>query len=170
MPGFTHLHTVSGFSARYGASHPERLAERAVERGMDALALTDRDTLAGTVRFAKACAKAGVRALFGAELAVSPPESGADRTDTSVRRDRRRAPVRGGAFVDESAPRVTFLARDGARGWADLCRLVSAAHTAEGTPLLSWPDNHADGLTVLLGPDSDVGRALTAGRPDRAAR
>ncbi|MFL9655579.1 DNA polymerase III subunit alpha [Streptomyces sp. PB17] len=171
MPGFTHLHTVSGFSARYGASHPERLAERAVERGMDALALTDRDTLAGTVRFAKACAKAGVRPLFGAELAVAAPApEAADRTETSVRRDRRRAPVRGGAFVDESAPRVTFLARDGAHGWADLCRLVSAAHTAEGTPLLSWPDNHADGLTVLLGPGSDVGRALAAGRPDRAAR
>ncbi|MFD5006827.1 DNA polymerase III subunit alpha [Streptomyces mutabilis] len=170
MPGFTHLHTVSGFSARYGASHPERLAERAFERGMDALALTDRDTLAGTVRFAKACAKAGVRPLFGAELAVAAPEPEAERTETSVRRDRRRAPVRGGAFVDESAPRVTFLARDGARGWAGLCRLVSAAHTAEGTPLLSWSDNHADGLTVLLGPDSDVGRALAAGRPDRAAR
>ncbi|OSC67368.1 DNA polymerase III subunit alpha [Streptomyces sp. 4F] len=170
MPGFTHLHTVSGFSARYGASHPERLAERAFERGMDALALTDRDTLAGTVRFAKACAKAGVRPLFGAELAVAAPEPEAERAETSVRRDRRRAPVRGGAFVDESAPRVTFLARDGARGWAGLCRLVSAAHTAEDTPLLSWPDNHADGLTVLLGPDSDVGRALAAGRPDRAAR
>ncbi|MFJ8656280.1 DNA polymerase III subunit alpha [Streptomyces rochei] len=170
MPDFTHLHTVSGFSARYGASHPERLAERAFERGMDALALTDRDTLAGTVRFAKACAKAGVRPLFGAELAVSPPEPEADRTETSVRRDRRRTPVRGGAFVDESAPRVTFLARDGARGWADLCRLVSAAHTTPDTPLLSWADNHADGLTVLLGPDSDVGRALAAGRPDRAAR
>lgn len=170
MPGFTHLHTVSGFSARYGASHPERLAERAFERGMDALALTDRDTLAGTVRFAKACAKAGVRPLFGAELAVAAPEPGADRTETSVRRDRRRVPVRGGAFVDESAPRVTFLARDGARGWADLCRLVSAAHTCEGTPLLSWADNHGAGLTVLLGPSSDVGRALAAGRPDRAAK
>ncbi|MYR40687.1 DNA polymerase III subunit alpha [Streptomyces sp. SID5910] len=170
MPGFTHLHTVSGFSLRYGASHPERLAEQAAERGMDALALTDRDTLAGTVRFAKACAKAGVRPLFGAELAVAAPEPEADRTDTSVRRDRRRTPVRGGAFVDESAPRVTFLARDGARGWADLCRLVSAAHTAGTSPLLSRPDNHADGLTVLLGPDSDVGRALAAGRPDRAAR
>ncbi|MFB6550091.1 DNA polymerase III subunit alpha [Streptomyces sp. NPDC056405] len=170
MSGFTHLHTVSGFSARYGASHPERLAERAFERDMDALALTDRDTLAGTVRFAKACAKAGVRPLFGADLAVAAPEPEADRTETSVRRDRRRVPVRGGAFVDESAPRVTFLARDGARGWADLCRLVSAAHTAPDTPLLSWADNHADGLTVLLGPDSDVGRALAAGRPDRAAR
>lgn len=33
VPGFTHLRTVSGFSLRYGASHPERLAERAAERG-----------------------------------------------------------------------------------------------------------------------------------------
>ncbi|USQ87455.1 DNA polymerase III subunit alpha [Streptomyces phaeoluteigriseus] len=162
MPGFPHLHTVSGFSLRYGASHPERLAERAGERGMDALALTDRDTLAGTVRFAKACAKAGVRPLFGVDLAVAAPEP--------VRKERRRTPVRGGAFVDESTPRVTFLARDGARGWADLCRIVSAAHTAPDTPLLTWEDNRGDGLTVLLGPASDVGRALAAGRPDRAAR
>ncbi|NEB48182.1 PHP domain-containing protein, partial [Streptomyces sp. SID339] len=127
MPGFTHLHTVSGFSLRYGASHPERLAERAAERGMDALALTDRDTLAGTVRFAKAAAKAGVRPLFGAELAVGAP--------APTRGEHRRAPVRGGAFIDESTPRVTFLARDGATGWAALCRLVTAAHrdgTAQG--------------------------------------
>ncbi|MFF0891107.1 DNA polymerase III subunit alpha [Streptomyces sp. NPDC003456] len=166
MPGFTHLHTVSGFSLRHGASHPERLAERAVERGMDALALTDRDTLAGAVRFSKACAKAGVRPLFGADLAVAtaePPEGAGPRM-------RRRTPVRGGAFVDESAPRVTFLARDGARGWAGLCRLVSAAHEGEGTPLLPWGGHHGEGLTVLLGPGSDVGRALAAGRPDRAAR
>ncbi|WP_159064228.1 PHP domain-containing protein, partial [Streptomyces canus] len=165
MPGFTHLHTVSGFSLRYGASHPERLAERASERGMDALALTDRDTLAGTVRFAKACAKAGVRPLFGVGLAVEEAEP--------VGQERRRAPVRGGAFVDESAPRVTFLARDGARGWADLCRLVTVAHSDKGergTPLLTRAENRGDGLTVLLGPASDVGRALAAGRPDRAAR
>ncbi|MCF3120120.1 DNA polymerase III subunit alpha [Streptomyces arenae] len=163
MPGFTHLHTVSGFSLRYGASHPERLAERAAERGMDALALTDRDTLAGAVRFAKACAKAGVRPLFGAELAVGEPAPGPG--------EHRRAPVRGGAFIDESTPRVTFLARDGATGWATLCRLVTAAHrTGEGQPVLPWEENHGEGLTVLLGPASDVGRALAAGRPDRAAR
>ncbi|MFR0356443.1 DNA polymerase III subunit alpha [Streptomyces sediminimaris] len=193
MPGFTHLHTASGFSLRYGASHPERLAERAAERGMDALALTDRDTLAGTVRFAKACAGAGVRPLFGAELAVERPartlqDDAPRRTGAPpAERGRRRAPVRGGAFIDESAPRATFLARDGARGWADLCRLVSAAHSAgaEGAsrgipprgggreaagPLLPWAGNHAEGLTVLLGPASDVGLALAAGRPDRAAK
>src|SRR5690242_21250497 len=72
VPGFTHLHTVSGFSLRYGASHPERLAERAAGRGMDALALTDRDSLSGAVRFARACEKEGVRPIFGTELAVAP--------------------------------------------------------------------------------------------------
>ncbi|MGW2423133.1 DNA polymerase III subunit alpha [Streptomyces sp. NPDC001709] len=162
MPGFAHLHTVSGFSLRYGASHPERLAERASDRGMDVLALTDRDTLAGSVRFAKACATSGIRPLFGVNLAAAPMEA-------LLRRERRRTPVRGGAFIDESTPRVTFLARDGARGWADLCRLVTAAHRSADAPVLSWPDNHGDGLIVLLGPASDVGRALAAGRPDRAA-
>ncbi|MFJ8751267.1 DNA polymerase III subunit alpha [Streptomyces sp. NPDC102441] len=169
MPGFTHLHTVSGFSLRYGASHPERLAERAVERGMDALALTDRDSLAGAVRFARACEKAGIRPLFGAELAVARQAGGEGRTHKP------RTPVRGGAFVDESAPRVTFLARDGARGWAELCRLVTAAHASgagdpdAGQPLVGRDALPAEGLTVLLGPASEVGAALAAGRPDRAA-
>ncbi|WP_217193286.1 DNA polymerase III subunit alpha [Streptomyces buecherae] len=174
MPGFTHLHVASGFSMRYGASHPERLAERAAERGMDAVALTDRDSLAGAVRFAKAASAAGVRPLFGVDLAVRPA---APRPGRTVRR---RAPVRGGAFVDESAPRVVFLARDGAAGWAALCGLVSAAHAGgDARPLLHWEDLAAVAagmpaalapLTVLLGPESDVGRALSAGRPDRAAR
>ncbi|MGP3635996.1 PHP domain-containing protein, partial [Streptomyces sp. 24-1644] len=184
MPGFTHLRTVSGFSLRYGASHPERLAERAAERGMDALALTDRDTLAGAVRFARACGEAEVRPLFGVDLAVAPHTADEGRA-------RRRTPARGGAFVDESAPRVTFLARDGAQGWAELCRLVTAAHAAPpvpsgpplpsgspapsgppvnaGQPVVGRPELPAEGLTVLLGPASEVGRALSAGRPDLAA-
>ncbi|WP_369380276.1 DNA polymerase III subunit alpha [Streptomyces sp. cg36] len=168
MPGFTHLRTVSGYSLRYGASHPERLAERAAERGMDALALTDRDTLAGAVRFAKACAAAGVRPLFGVDLAV--PEHPLEQPKGPAGSQRPRTPVRGGAFIDESAPRAAFLARDGATGWAELCRLITAAHTATGQPLLSWSALPASGLTVLLGPESEVGRALAAGRPDRAAR
>ncbi|MGG2465163.1 DNA polymerase III subunit alpha [Streptomyces sp. RGM 3693] len=167
MPGFTHLHTASGFSLRYGASHPERLAERAAARGMDALALTDRDGLFGAVRFAKAAAAAGIRPLFGAELAVAEREPAPRPTV------RHRTPVRGGAFLDESAARAVFLARDGAAGWAALCRLVSAAHADRAAqPVLSWHalESLTGGLTVLLGPDSEVGRALAAGRPDRAAK
>ncbi|MFH8368126.1 DNA polymerase III subunit alpha [Streptomyces sp. NPDC018031] len=176
MPGFTHLHTASGFSLRYGAAHPEQLAHRAAERGMDAVALTDRDSLAGAVRFAKAAAVAGVRPVFGVDLAVGEgaPEGGGPPPRTTARR---RTPVRGGAFVDEPAQRVTFLARDGAPAWAALCGLVSAAHArGEARPVLHPEDlagAAADALaplTVLLGMDSGVGRALAAGRPDRAAR
>ncbi|MEU6174679.1 DNA polymerase III subunit alpha [Streptantibioticus parmotrematis] len=165
MPGFTHLHTVSGFSARYGASLPEHLAERAAERGMDAVALTDRATVAGAVRFATACRRAGVRPLFGAVLAVpgTPGPPGDERR-------RGPAPARGGVFVDEPAPRALFLARDGAAGWAALCRLITAAHRERDRTRLEWPDLIGEGLTVLLGPDSGIGVELAAGRPDRAAR
>jgi error-prone DNA polymerase len=170
MSGFTHLHVASGFSLRYGASHPGRLAERAAERGMRALALTDRDTVAGTVRFTKACREAGVRPLLGADLAVADGDP--DGGNVSVRHratthpTTRRTPVRGGTFVDENEPRVVLLARDSA-GWAALCRLVSAAHADGGRPVLSWADlrEHATGgLTALLGPGSAPVRALAAGR------
>ncbi|MEV7524727.1 DNA polymerase III subunit alpha [Streptomyces sp. NPDC091371] len=259
---------------RYGGSHPERLAARAAERGMDALALTDRDTLAGAVRFAKACAKEGIRPLFGADLAVSPAagsaglggggtggfrragspaagsggpgaagpagsggsagfrpggsgfgsgSGGSGAAGFGEASYRRRTPVKGGAFVDESAARAVFLARDGAAGWAELCRMITAAHAgpfggaggdgaagaagpggglagsggaggpgrsplalgADGSgwagggpfvrdagrqPVVPWEALRGEGLFVLLGPGSDVGRALAAGRPDRAAR
>lgn len=199
MTGFTHLHTASGYSLRYGASHPAALAARAAERGLDALALTDRDGLGGTIRFAKACEAEGIRPLFGVDLAHEslggsvgsggsggfggrggsggPGGSGGDGGFggpggsgggvTSARR----VPVRGGAFVDESAPRAVFLARS-RTGWASLCALVTAAHARArgGRPVLPASADPGEGLFVLLGPDSDVGRALAAGRPDRAAR
>ncbi|OEV03179.1 DNA polymerase III subunit alpha [Streptomyces oceani] len=165
MAGFTHLHVASGFSVRYGASSPEQLARRAAERGMDALALTDRDTLAGAVRFAKATARFGLRPVYGTELAVG------ERAEPESAVRRRRTPVKGGAFVDESAQRAVFLARAGAAGWAQLCQLITAAHATSGErPRLGWTDLGGDGLTVLLGADSEVGRSLAAGRPDRAAR
>ncbi|MGW3648331.1 DNA polymerase III subunit alpha [Streptomyces sp. NPDC000878] len=170
---FTHLHVASGYSLRYGASQPHALAERAAERGLDALALTDRDSLAGAVRFAKACARAGVRPLFGTDLAV-PGAPGA----RSAGAKRQRTPAKGGAFVTEAPFRAVFLARS-ASGWAELCRLVSIASAASAASSalstssegIGWEDlaGGGDGLFVLLGAGSEVGRALAAGRPDRAA-
>ncbi|WP_436850394.1 PHP domain-containing protein, partial [Streptomyces massasporeus] len=93
--GFTHLRVASGYSARYGASLPGALVQRAAERGMTTLALTDRDTVAGTVRFATAAAAAGIRPVFGVDVAVAPltpPDPAAGRP---------RTPVRGGAHVLE---------------------------------------------------------------------
>ncbi|WP_143666407.1 PHP domain-containing protein, partial [Streptomyces reticuliscabiei] len=169
MTGFAHLHVASGYSARYGASHPEQLARRAAERGMGTLALTDRDTVTGAVRFARACAKEGVRPVFGVDLAVAalaPPPP--DR--------RRRTPVRGGAHVAEPPLRFTLLAQDRA-GWARLCRITSAAYvgTASGAApvVVPWEalrEYGGPGLTVLLGPLSEPVRALAVGREDVAVR
>ncbi|MEU0946895.1 DNA polymerase III subunit alpha [Streptomyces canus] len=160
------MHVASGYSARYGASLPGALVQRAAERGMTTLALTDRDTVAGTVRFAKAAAAAGVRPVFGVDVAVAPlaapdPATGRPRT-----------PVRGGAHVVEPPLRITLLAQTSA-GWARLCRLVSAAHagTGGGLPVVSWPvmrEFAGADLVVLLGPASEPVRALSAGRPDVA--
>jgi len=182
---FTHLQVASGYSVRFGASHPDALVRRAAESGMEALALTDRDTVSGVVRFVKACRADGVRPVLGADLAVAAFEQSRGEGTGSARR----SPVRGGAFVDESAPRVTVLARD-RTGWATLCRLLTAAHAGPtagpgagpgvaGRPLLSrhaleleleraLREGGGTGLTVLLGPESEPLRALAAGRPDRA--
>ena len=179
---FTHLQVASGYSVRFGASHPDALVHRAAEHGMEALALTDRDTVSGVVRFAKACSKEGVRPLFGADLAVAAFEPARGASAGTGAGPLRRSPARGGAFVDESAPRITLLARNRA-GWAALCRLLTAAHSAHSAlssqvsrrPLLPWSaleqwagTGTDSGLTVLLGPDSEPLRALAAGRQDRA--
>jgi error-prone DNA polymerase len=164
---FVHLHVASGYSLRHGASHPHQLVARAAEHGMDALALTDRDGLYGAVKFAQACQQAGLRPVFGVDLAMA----------AAVPR-RPRTPARGGAFDPTDAlPRVVLLARDG-RGWAALCRLVSATHLAgeRGTPVCSLDlvaehagaAAQAGALAVLLGPASELGRALAQRRPDLA--
>jgi error-prone DNA polymerase len=150
MAQFAHLHVASSFSLRYGTASPAALVARAAGLGMPALALTDRDGLYGAFKHAQACANAGIRPLLGADLAL---------VDS--------LPV-----PPQDAKRVTLLAA-GRRGWASLCRLVSAAHAAvrrEDTPVVTSDmiAEHAEGLVVLLGPDSDVGQAVTARRPDLA--
>ncbi|WP_166180752.1 DNA polymerase III subunit alpha [Rubrobacter tropicus] len=67
---FCHLHVRSGFSWGLGTASPEELVGSAVELGMRALALTDRDTLAGIPRFLNACEGAGISPLVGAEVTV----------------------------------------------------------------------------------------------------
>ncbi len=217
---FVHLHVASGYSLQYGASHPRDLVQRAVDHGMGALALTDRDGLYGAVKFALAAQQAGISPLLGVDLATAPTGLVAGLpgwADPMVATGSgRRTPARGGAVVDQRRPRVTVLALAGpsvrttgsGRGWAQLCRLVSAAHLASahlggarGTPVadLALVAEHAvdrpatigtagsgalltgapatggtagsageASLVVLLGPGSEVGRAVLARRPDLA--
>ena len=69
-PRYAELHCWSNFTFLEGASHPEELVKRALELGLPALALTDRDGLYGAVRFAKAAKPTKLAAICGAELTL----------------------------------------------------------------------------------------------------
>ena len=65
---YAELHCLSNFSFLRGASHPGQLVRRAAELGYEALALTDRHSLAGVVRAHEAACECGLHLLIGAEI------------------------------------------------------------------------------------------------------
>lgn len=71
---FAELCCRSYFSFLEGASSPEDLAYRAADLGLPALALTDRNGLYGALSFDRACRKAGVKPIIGAQLTVEDDE------------------------------------------------------------------------------------------------
>jgi error-prone DNA polymerase len=190
-PPFSHLGVRSCYSLRDGAIRPRELAAAAAAAGMTHVALTDRDGLYGAVRFAQAAAAEGVTPVFGADLALAPdaarpgwelsragrvrlPADAARRsTVRSPAGDPRRArPGRGAAWLEDDAPRVTFLART-TQGYGDLCATVTAAH-AFGRSDPHLPAEalataaSRDGVVALLGVDSPVGRSVARGHLDAA--
>jgi error-prone DNA polymerase len=70
---YAELHCCTNFSFLEGASHPDELAIRAAELGHAALAVTDRNTLAGIVRAHVAAKEAGLKLLVGA--AITPVDA-----------------------------------------------------------------------------------------------
>jgi error-prone DNA polymerase len=100
---YTELHCHSAYSFLDGASDPAELAATAAGLGHEALALTDHDNVCGAMEFAHACKGVGVRPIAGCELTVEVP---------------RRLP---------RPVHVTLLVED-ARGWANLCRLITGGH------------------------------------------
>ena len=103
---YVELHCHSAFSFLDGASLPEELVAAALERGHHALALTDHNTVSGSMEFAQAASSLGLRAIHGAEVDVVDPE---------------------GLDADAPTRHVTLLVRDAA-GWRNLCRLLTRAH------------------------------------------
>jgi error-prone DNA polymerase len=64
------LHLHSYYSLLRGVDSPDTLVRRAAELGYRALAITDRDSLYGTIRFNIACRDAGISPVFGAEVTL----------------------------------------------------------------------------------------------------
>src|SRR6187455_1329647 len=67
MP-YTELQVTTNFSFLRGGSHPEELVEQAVALGYKALAITDRNTLAGIVRGHVAAKAKGIRLISACRL------------------------------------------------------------------------------------------------------
>jgi error-prone DNA polymerase len=67
---YVELHCHSAYSFLDGASLPEELVAAALELGHRSLALTDHDSVAGSMEFAQAARGLGLRAIHGAELTL----------------------------------------------------------------------------------------------------
>jgi error-prone DNA polymerase len=67
---YVELHARSAFSFLRGASQPEHLAEIAVQEGLSAMALCDRNGLYGAPRFYTAAQEYGLRPIVGSELTL----------------------------------------------------------------------------------------------------
>lgn len=67
-PAYAELQVTSHFSFLRGASSAEELFATAAAMGIEALAVTDRNTLAGIVRAHEAAKEAGVRLIVGCRL------------------------------------------------------------------------------------------------------
>ena len=68
MPDYAELQVTSNFDFLRGASHPEELAVQAAALGLAAIAITDRNTLAGVVRAHLIAKETEVKPVIGARL------------------------------------------------------------------------------------------------------
>ena len=130
---------------------PKAIAARAASLGFPAVALTDRNGLYAAMPFTDACIAKGVQPVIGTALAVArPPELG------------------------QAIDWLVLLAKDDL-GYANLCKLVSAAHLDR--PLAEQPqvsfaklDGFNEGLIALTaGGEGALARLLADGQEIKAA-
>lgn len=120
---YAELHCKTNFSFLEGASHPQELVERAAELGYAALAVTDRNTLAGVVRAHAAAKSCSFPLVIGAEI----------------------VPVDG-------PPLVLWVTHRAAYGQLARLITVGRRRAVKGACQLTWEDvaEHAHGLLAGL--------------------
>jgi DNA polymerase-3 subunit alpha len=135
-----------------GAMEPKTIAERAARLGFPAVALADRNGLYGAMPFSDACIAKGVQPIIGAMLGVARP-----------------ADIGGEAAIDW----LVLLAKDD-QGYANLCKLVSAAHLdrpIEQDPHVPFEklEGLGEGLIALTaGGEGALAKLLADGQREKA--
>ncbi|WII36193.1 DNA polymerase III subunit alpha [Paenibacillus thiaminolyticus] len=135
MEPFVHLHVHSEYSLLDGAARLEKLAARAAQYGMKALALTDHGVMYGTIAFYKACLAHGVKPIIGMEAYVT----------TGSLHDK-------GSRKEQPNYHLILLAKN-EEGYRNLMRITSIGHL-EGFHYKPRVDmdtlrRHADGIIAL---------------------
>ena len=129
---FVPLRVLSSYSMLEGAIDPKAIAKLADRRDFPAIAVCDRNGLYGAVMFAGACKGEGVQPIIGTLLGVARERSEGKQVD------------------------YLPLYAQGARGYDNLCHLVSKAHLDRPLELephveLSDLEGYADDLIALTG-------------------
>ncbi len=162
---YAELCATSNFTFLTGASHPEELATRAKDLGLKALAVADRNSLAGIVRAHAAAKEQGLQFIVGARIVL---EDGAEFL----------------MFPEDRAAygrlcRLLTVGKRKAEKGKCLLQLTDLLEWAEGSVLIGlppdvmeWGREALDSLSVLPGesrdPVSDVsGPRLSPGKTDR---
>ena len=144
-PPYVELHCHSAYSFLDGVSLPDELAARAHELGYEALALTDHNSVSGSMELALSAEQYGLRAIHGAEIDLTTA-SGRGAPDPDC---------------GEPGRHITLLVENDS-GWRNLCRIITLAHAgtrdgarrrdrAEPAVELEAVLEHADGLVCLTG-------------------
>jgi DNA polymerase III subunit alpha len=110
---FVHLHVHTDHSLLDGCSRTDRLCARAAELGMKALSITDHGVLYGLTSFFKQAEKHGIKPLLGCEIYLVYEEELATVNEQRAKQKSRH---------------MGLLARN-FKGYQNLCKLVSKAHT-----------------------------------------
>ncbi|MEM6779208.1 MAG: DNA polymerase III subunit alpha, partial [Planctomycetota bacterium] len=149
---FVHLHCHSHYSLLDGAGDIGRLVNRAVDHGMNALALTDHGNLHGALEFYRKAKAAGINPIIGYEAYIAP----GSRFE------------KGGAGSSKAASyHLTLLAKN-RTGFKNLIKLASAA-SLEGfyfKPRIDKEilERYSEGIICLSGcVSSEFSRAILKG-------
>lgn len=150
---FVPLRVFSAYTMLEGAIEPKAIGKQAQKLGFPAIAITDRNGLYGVMPFQDGAKAVGVQPIIGTMLGIARPEI-----------------ANGGAFIRDW---LALYAQD-ARGYDNLCRLVSTAH-------LDRPDDQeahvtfaqmaglTDGLIALTaGGEGGLARLLAGGQQSAA--
>ena len=138
---FNHLSVASAFSFKYGTTQPQDLIARAAQFGAPALAITDRDSLAGVIRFVQAAKDFGIAPIVGVNLQL-----------------------------DNYRVTLLAQSDGGWRSLCRLMSALRPDRNAPVLHIekIKTYSEYTSNLILLHGPDSEIANLITKHRPDQA--